>query len=131
VLLASVRDDVPGERGRHPDDFIALKLTSLSLYVLAAFNKRDIKSAEASLKYFFVRRNVRGVHVIWPEPDLRTVRRDESAGNRRSLAGKGLDPLLVVAIVMVVIGFGFKSAAVPFHLWAPDAYQGARRRARL
>jgi len=42
-----------------------------------------------------------------------------------ALAGKGLDPLLVVAMVMVVIGFGFKIAAVPFHLWAPDAYQGA------
>src|SRR5574342_685939 len=42
-----------------------------------------------------------------------------------ALEGKGLDPLLAVAIVMVVIGFGFKVAAVPFHLWAPDAYQGA------
>src|SRR5204863_9768642 len=36
-----------------------------------------------------------------------------------------LDPLLIVAIVMTVIGFGFKVAAVPFHLWAPDAYEGA------
>src|SRR6185369_16852025 len=42
-----------------------------------------------------------------------------------ALKGKGLDPLLVVAIVMTVIGFGFKVAAVPFHLWAPDAYEGA------
>jgi NADH-quinone oxidoreductase subunit N len=42
-----------------------------------------------------------------------------------ALAGKGLDPLLVVAMIMVIIGFGFKVAAVPFHLWAPDAYQGA------
>src|SRR5260221_2205277 len=36
-----------------------------------------------------------------------------------------MDPLLIVALVMVMIGFGFKIAAVPFHLWAPDAYQGA------
>jgi NADH-quinone oxidoreductase subunit N len=42
-----------------------------------------------------------------------------------ALAGKGLDPLLIVAIVMTVIGFGFKVAAVPFHLWSPDAYEGA------
>jgi NADH-quinone oxidoreductase subunit N len=42
-----------------------------------------------------------------------------------SLRGKGLDPLLAVALVLTVIGFGFKIAAVPFHLWAPDAYQGA------
>src|SRR5208283_4599694 len=43
----------------------------------------------------------------------------------RGLADKGFDPLLLVAIVMAVIGFGFKVAAVPFHLWAPDAYEGA------
>jgi NADH-quinone oxidoreductase subunit N len=42
-----------------------------------------------------------------------------------ALAGHGLDPLLIVAMIMVIIGFGFKVAAVPFHLWAPDAYQGA------
>src|SRR5437764_458253 len=42
-----------------------------------------------------------------------------------ALRGKGLDSLLAVAMVMTVIGFGFKVAAVPFHLWAPDAYQGA------
>src|SRR5690606_9986671 len=42
-----------------------------------------------------------------------------------ALAGKGLDPLLLVAMVMTVMGFGFKVAAVPFHLWAPDAYEGA------
>ena len=42
-----------------------------------------------------------------------------------AIKGPKLDPLLAVAIVMTVIGFGFKVAAVPFHLWAPDAYQGA------
>jgi NADH-quinone oxidoreductase subunit N len=43
----------------------------------------------------------------------------------RGIAGRGLDPLLVVALIMTVIGFGFKVAVVPFHLWAPDAYEGA------
>jgi NADH-quinone oxidoreductase subunit N len=105
--------------------FISLELTSLSLYILAAFNKRDIKSAEASLKYFlfggmsaaftlFGLSLVYGLAGTTNLPEIATA-----------LAGKGLDPLLVVAIVMVVIGFGFKVAAVPFHLWAPDAYQGA------
>lgn len=105
--------------------FISLELTSLSLYILTAFNKRDIKSAEASLKYFlfggmsaaftlFGLSLVYGLSGSTNLPEIATV-----------LAGKGLDPLLVIAIVMVVIGFGFKVAAVPFHLWAPDAYQGA------
>ena len=105
--------------------FIALELTSLSLYILAAFNKSDIKSAEASLKYFlfggmsaaftlFGLSLVYGLSGTTNLPEIATA-----------LANRGLDSLLVVAIVMVVIGFGFKVAAVPFHLWAPDAYQGA------
>jgi NADH-quinone oxidoreductase subunit N len=105
--------------------FIALELTSLSLYILTAFNKRDIKSAEASLKYFlfggmsaaFTLFGLSLVYGLGGSTNLREI--------ATALAGKGLDPLLVVAIVMVVIGFGFKVAAVPFHLWAPDAYQGA------
>jgi NADH-quinone oxidoreductase subunit N len=105
--------------------FIALELTSLSLYILTAFNKRDVKSAEASLKYFlfggmsaaFTLFGLSLVYGLGGSTNLREI--------ATALAGKGLDPLLVVAIVMVVIGFGFKVAAVPFHLWAPDAYQGA------
>jgi NADH-quinone oxidoreductase subunit N len=105
--------------------FIALELTSLSLYILAAFNKRDIKSAEASLKYFLfggmsAAFTLFGLSLVYGVSGSTSLREIATA-----LASKGLDPLLAVAIVMVVIGFGFKVAAVPFHLWAPDAYQGA------
>src|SRR5215469_13209683 len=105
--------------------FIALELTSLSLYILAAFNKHDIKSAEASLKYFLfggmsAAFTLFGFSLVYGVAGTTNLPAIAAA-----LAGKGLDPLLVVAIVMVVIGFGFKVAAVPFHLWAPDAYQGA------
>jgi NADH-quinone oxidoreductase subunit N len=105
--------------------FIALELTSLSLYILAAFNKRDIKSAEASLKYFLFG----GMSAAFTLFGLSLVYGLSGTTNlpeiAAGLANRGLDPLLVVAIVMVVVGFGFKVAAVPFHLWAPDAYQGA------
>jgi NADH-quinone oxidoreductase subunit N len=105
--------------------FISLELTSLSLYILAAFNKRDIKSAEASLKYFLFG----GMSAAFTLFGLSLVYGLSGSTNlpeiAMALSGKGLDPLLVVAIVMVVIGFGFKVAAVPFHLWAPDVYQGA------
>jgi NADH-quinone oxidoreductase subunit N len=105
--------------------FIALELTSLSLYVLTAFNKRNIKSAEAALKYFlfgslaaaFMLFGLSLIYGVSGATNLHLI--------AASLAGKGLDPLLIIAIVMVVIGFGFKVAAVPFHLWAPDAYEGA------
>jgi NADH-quinone oxidoreductase subunit N len=105
--------------------FVSLELTSLSLYILTAFNKRNLKSAEAALKYFlfggmsaaFMLFGLSLIYGLSGSTNLKQI--------AEALAGKGLDPLLVVAIVMTVMGFGFKVAAVPFHLWAPDAYEGA------
>ncbi|MCU0784675.1 MAG: NADH-quinone oxidoreductase subunit N [Verrucomicrobia bacterium] len=105
--------------------FISLELTSLSLYILTAFNKRNVKSAEAALKYFLFG----GMAAAFTLFGLSLLYGFSGATNLGQIAGalkgKGLDPLLIVAIVMTVIGFGFKVAAVPFHLWAPDAYEGA------
>ena len=105
--------------------FIALELTSLSLYVLTAFNKRNVKSAEAALKYFlfggmsaaFTLFGLSFIYGLTGSTGLREI--------AAKLSGPHLDPLLLAAIVLTVIGFGFKVAAVPFHLWAPDAYEGA------
>jgi NADH-quinone oxidoreductase subunit N len=105
--------------------FVALELTSLSLYVLTAFNQRNPRSAEAALKYFlfgsmaaaFTLYGLSLVYGLSGSLDLR--------GIAAALVGRGKDPLLATALVMTVMGFGFKVAAVPFHLWAPDAYQGA------
>lgn len=105
--------------------FISLELASLTLYLLTAFNKRDPRSGEAALKYFlfggmsaaFLLFGFSLLYGLSGSTDLEVV--------ARQLAGRGLDPLLLVALVMTVIGFGFKVAAVPFHLWAPDAYEGA------
>ena len=105
--------------------FISLELLSLSLYILTAFNKRNIKSAEAALKYFLFG----GMAAAFTLFGLSLIYGMSGSTNlpqiAAGLAGKGLDPLLMVAIVTTVIGFGFKVAAVPFHLWAPDAYEGA------
>lgn len=105
--------------------FVSLELLSLSLYIMTAFNKQNIKSAEAALKYFlfggmsaaFMLFGLSLIYGLSGEIVLARI--------ADKLRGEPLDPLLIVAIVMVVIGFGFKVAAVPFHLWAPDAYQGA------
>ncbi len=105
--------------------FISLELTSLSLYILTAFNKRNVKSVEAALKYFLFG----GMSAAFTLFGLSLLYGLSGSTNlvqiAASIRGGRLDPLLVVAIVMTVIGFGFKVAAVPFHLWAPDAYQGA------
>lgn len=105
--------------------FVSLELLSLVLYVMTAFNKQNIKSAEAALKYFlfggmsaaFMLFGLSLVYGLAGELNLTKI--------AVNLAGKPLDPLLIVAMLMVVVGFGFKVAAVPFHLWAPDAYEGA------
>jgi NADH-quinone oxidoreductase subunit N len=119
--------------------FISLELTSLSLYILTAFNKRNVRSAEAALKYFlfggtaaaFTLFGLSWLYGIAGSTNLGDIARVVaqkailSAGTGSGGAGLVLDPLLAGAIVLTVIGFGFKIAAVPFHLWAPDAYQGA------
>ena len=105
--------------------FISLEFASLALYILTAFNKHNEKSAEAALKYFlfggmsaaFMLFGFSLLYGIAGSTNLRDI--------AVAIAGKGFDPLLLVALVTTVIGFGFKVAAVPFHLWAPDAYEGA------
>ena len=105
--------------------FIALELASLSLYILTAFNKRNAKSSEAALKYFLFG-GMSAAFLLFGFSLLYGISGSTSLPEiARSLQGRGLDPLLLVAIVTTVIGFGFKVAAVPFHLWAPDAYEGA------
>ncbi|MGO8836601.1 MAG: NADH-quinone oxidoreductase subunit N [Limisphaerales bacterium] len=105
--------------------FISLELVSLSLYVLTAFNKRNAKSGEAALKYFLFG-GMSAAFLLFGFSLLYGLSGSTNLPEiARGLADKGFDPLLLVAIVMTVIGFGFKVAAVPFHLWAPDAYEGA------
>ena len=105
--------------------FVALEMTSLSLYILTAFNKRNIKSAEAALKYFLFG-GMAAAFMLFGLSLIYGLSGSTNLGEiAAALKGRGLDPLLIVAMVMTVIGFGFKVAAVPFHLWAPDAYEGA------
>ena len=105
--------------------FIALELTSISLYVLTAYLKESTASAEAGLKYFliggvsaaFLLYGLSLVYGVAGTTNLRVLMRISPA-----LAG---DPLMLAGIVLTLVGFGFKVAAVPFHLWAPDVYEGA------
>jgi NADH-quinone oxidoreductase subunit N len=105
--------------------FTALELASLSLYVLAGFDKDRRESAEAALKYFlfggmasaFLLFGFSLIYGITGELDISRIGLE--------LAHRGMTPLLALAVVMVLVAFGFKAAAAPFHLWAPDAYEGA------
>jgi len=105
--------------------FLSLEMTSLCLYVLTAFNQREARSTEAALKYFLfggisAAVALFGFSLLY---GLTGTLQFQAMGT--AVSAHAADPLLWVALTAVVGGFGFKIAAVPFHLWAPDAYQGA------
>jgi len=105
--------------------FIGLELLGLSLYVLAAFDKTDARSAEAGLKYFLFGSTssaftLFGISLIYGMTGTTGL-----AQIGAKLATTPVQTLLAAGIVMTLVGFAFKIAAAPFHLWAPDAYQGA------
>jgi len=102
--------------------FASLELASLSLYALAGLEKTRRKSAEAALKYFLVG----GVSAAFLLFGISLIFGVTHSTNLRTIgAFASQDPLFLVGMVMAIAGFAFKVAAVPFHLWAPDVYEGA------
>ena len=105
--------------------FIGLELLGLSLYVMAAFDKTDIRSAEAGLKYYLFGSTSSAFTLFGISLVYGMLGTTSLAAISAKLAATSVQPLLAVGIVMTLVGFAFKIAAAPFHLWAPDAYQGA------
>ncbi|MEO8439180.1 MAG: NADH-quinone oxidoreductase subunit N [Spartobacteria bacterium] len=105
--------------------FIGLELTGLSLYIMTAFDKAERASAEAGLKYFLFG-SMASAFTLFGLSFVYGLTGTTALGSiAQRLAAAPIAPLLGVGIVMTLIGFAFKIAAAPFHLWAPDAYQGA------
>ena len=105
--------------------FLGLELMSLSLYVLAGYFRESPASSEAGMKYlllgafasaFFLY----GIALIYGATGTTSI--PEIAGY---LAIEGKSPLLLAGTFLLIVGFGFKVAIVPFHQWAPDVYEGA------
>src|SRR5437588_561111 len=105
--------------------FIGLELTGLSLYVMAGFDKTDPRSAEAGLKYFLFGSTASAFTLFGLSLVYGMCGTTGLAAIGAKLDAMSVQPLLAAGIVMTLIGFAFKIAAAPFHLWAPDAYQGA------
>ncbi len=109
--------------------YIALELTSISLYVLVGFLK-DQKSTESSLKYLLLGAVASAILLygmalifgITGETQLGDI---AQAIRTMSLPSVMASPALILGVVLLVAGFGFKIAAVPFHMWVPDVYEGA------
>src|SRR5258707_14511112 len=105
--------------------FITIEFLSLSLYVLTGFDKESRQSAGAGLTYFLFGGMSAGI-LLFGMSLLYGISGSLSLGEVATAVNRSPgDPLLAIAVVMVVTGFGFKIAAAPFHMWAPEVYQGA------
>src|SRR5580704_5411672 len=105
--------------------FIAVEILSLSLYSLTGFDKQSRQSAEAGLKYFLFGGMSAGI-LLFGMSLLYGISGSLVLGSiAAAVRDSPADPLLTLAIVMVLTGLGLKIAAAPFHMWAPEVYQGA------
>jgi len=105
--------------------FVGLELLSLGLYILTAFAKTSGKSAEAAIKYYLFG-GMSAAFLLFGFSYLYGITGSTNLDQiRQAIFLQGPSPLLYVAWILVVAGLGFKVAAVPFHLWAPDTYEGA------
>jgi NADH-quinone oxidoreductase subunit N len=102
--------------------YLAIETTSIPLYVLAGFLTRDAKSTEAGLKYLLFGALTSTVMLY----GFSLIYGFSGTTQIYELANISIKPLLMVGVgLLVVVGFGFKIAAAPFHFWSPDVYEGA------
>ena len=118
VIIASSRDFI--------GIFVALELLSIPAYMLAGWRKRDLKSNEASMKYYLLGVLTSGVMLYGMSLIYGATGSTLLRAIRPAVDGvAGAEPIIAVGIFFVVVAFAFKVSAVPFHFWAPDTYEGA------
>lgn len=109
--------------------FVAIELVSSPTYLLAGWRKRDLKSNEAALKYFLlgvvsIAISLYGMSILFGVTGG-ALKFTEIASWMSSVPSGSAMGVAAMSIVLILVGFAFKIAAVPFHLWAPDTYEGA------
>ena len=118
MVMASARDLI--------SIFVALELISIPAYMLAAWRKRDLKSNEAGMKYYLMGVFASAI-LLYGLSLVYGVTGSTLLSEIGPKLGEAVSstPIVTLGIVFVIIGFGFKVSAVPFHMWAPDTYEGA------
>jgi NADH-quinone oxidoreductase subunit N len=107
--------------------FLGLEILSIALYVLAAFNHKRAESGEAALKYFVLGAFssavfVYGIALTYGATGSTNLPQIADYLSKNVIASNGV---LLAGLALLLVGFGFKIAAVPFHMWSPDVYQGS------
>lgn len=105
--------------------FIGLETMAIAFYVLAGFLKSNPRSNEAAVKYFLLGAFSLGILLYGMSLLYGATGTTKLEGIAAALSGQDVGVVLVLAVVLVGAGMGFKIAAVPFHMWAPDVYEGA------
>lgn len=107
--------------------FLALETMSIAVYVLTGLRRDQANAIEAAFKYFLLGAFASafflyGIAFIYGATGTTNLERAGAAIAAQSMAA---DPMLLIAVGLLIVGFAFKIAAVPFHMWSPDAYEGA------
>jgi len=106
--------------------FVALETLSIPAYMLAGWRKRDLKSNEASLKYYLLGVLASAIMLYGMSLIYGFTGTTVLADIGEQMSGRAAEqPMVTLAIVFIIVGFAFKVSAVPFHSWAPDTYEGA------
>ena len=105
--------------------FLALEILSLSLYLMTGFSLRRLRSAEAAMKYFLLGAFSSAFFLYGIAMAYGAAGTTSLQGIGRALAAPDPSAFAVISIGLLATGFAFKVALVPFHMWTPDAYQGA------
>jgi NADH-quinone oxidoreductase subunit N len=109
--------------------FVSIETMALSFYILVGFLKTNRKSNEAALKYFLLGSFstgifLYGISLVYGTTGTTVLGLIGMSRSKMALAAPEA-PIFVLGVILVTVGLGFKIAAVPFHMWAPDAYEGA------
>lgn len=105
--------------------FLSLELLSIPLYVLAAFARPNLQSEEAGVKYFLLGAFATGFIVYGTALIFGATGTTSLSGIFFAISNGTSSLLLTIGAALLLVGFGFKVAAVPFHMWTPDVYQGS------
>jgi len=108
--------------------FVGIEVLSISMYVLAGSDKRNVRSNEAALKYFLQGSFATGILLFGLAllyGATGTFRLAEMAQAIATPTNASLQPMLYIGVLLMLIGIGFKVSAAPFHFWTPDVYEGA------
>ena len=107
--------------------FLGIELMSIAVYSLAGLERRSVRSAEGALKYFLLGAFstgflLYGIALVYGATGATGL---AEIAARIDAHGLSSSPILLIGIAMLLVGFGFKVSTVPFHMWAPDVYDGS------